>query len=168
MRGGDNKGVEMSLHRLAKCRPLLHLLRDGPPKLKKSLLEGADQNLILSLCDICLNILNGNIQISSQSKKALRKYRFRIRALANGTDSRSAGGSSGSGGAGKRKGVLARQRGQTGRGASTDTDWKRKKKFLVQRGSGPFLTALISTALGGVVGKYVGHLLTPGPPTHSE
>lgn len=165
----DLAAVEASLHRLAKCQPRLLLLRDGSPQIKKQLMKDADKDFILSLCELSANILNGNIELTPQSRESLRRYRVRLRQLARAilTTSRRTPRSSARA---SRRSTTQRGGGEGGGGgralrvrSAGGFEWQRHKRDLVlQRGSGPFLTALVSSALGGIVGKIVSNLV-PAP-----
>ena len=67
--------------RLKKNLGLLNQLYKAKPKLRKAVLECADKDTIHCLCECCYNILNGNIPLSPQHKKALSRYRKDIRFL---------------------------------------------------------------------------------------
>lgn len=56
----------------------LHVLSKSSPTQRKALLRTANKDQILSLCEVCLNVLAGNIPIQ---KKNLYKYRHAIRKL---------------------------------------------------------------------------------------
>ncbi|KAJ8018732.1 hypothetical protein HOLleu_43117 [Holothuria leucospilota] len=61
--------------------PLLHCLARGrniPDILKK-----ADRNLILCLCECALNVLYGNVPLTENQKKTLKRYRRTLRLLAD-------------------------------------------------------------------------------------
>lgn len=123
-----------SLENLANCKPYLQVLAHSSPRVQKAILKNGDKDLILSLCDLALNIINGNIEMNSQSLDRLRKHKTLLRDLA----------------------YPCKGRHQTGRGGPS-VEWKRKKEYLVQRGSGAFLSALITSALGGLIGKVIGN-----------
>lgn len=145
--------MDTTLARLAKCQHYLHVLKSSPKSVQKAILEKADKDLVISLCEICINILNGNIELTAQSLASLRKYRNLVRGLAcvNRPASQSGRGRQQGGGAHRSKSI------QYGRVSAAD--WKRKRRYLVQEGKGAFLTALLTSALGGAVGKLVGNFV---------
>lgn len=57
----------------------LNILSRSSPAQKKALLRTANKGQILSLCEICLNVLSGNVPVSV---KKLRKYRNVLRRVA--------------------------------------------------------------------------------------
>lgn len=124
---------------LAKYKHYLHVLRDSPSSAQKVILKHADKKLILAICEICLNILNANIQLSAQSRRVLERYKNVLRDLAYPQKSQTGSGVKGKGGKGTSGACL-----------------ERKRTILLQKGNGAFLTTLISSALAGIVGKLVG------------
>jgi len=147
-----------SLEKLAKYRHHLHVLGSSPPSMQKAILKHADKDLVISLVEIFLNILSGNLAISAQSHRVLERYKTLLRRLAyegvgkTGRPSstqrgRGSGGRGGGGGAGRK-------------GKPKEAEWVRKKRaYIVQKGCGAFLTSLITSALGGIVGKVIGQAL---------
>ena len=67
--------------RLKKHIDELKVLKKAKPKLRKSILKAADNQLIHCLCECCHNVLNGNVELSAKQKKALQKHRRRLREL---------------------------------------------------------------------------------------
>lgn len=57
----------------------LNILSRSSPAQKKALLRTANKGQILSLCEICLNVLSGNVPVPV---KKLRKYRNVLRRVA--------------------------------------------------------------------------------------
>lgn len=153
--------VVSSLEKLARCKPYLQVLANTNSSVQKEILKTGDKDLILSICNLCLNIINGNIQLSAQSLDRLRKYKTVLRKLAYPTEAR--GVVRNQSGRGKKKGgkqILQK---------FDEGDWKRKKKYLVQKGNGAFLSTLITSALGGIIGKAVGNIVSRrGHSTHGK
>lgn len=156
------------LEELAKYKHHLLVLRDSPPKVQKALLKSADFRLIQGIAELALNILNSNLTISAQSRQALERYKTELRHLAydTGYTVRKASKK-------KKKGkeVRGHQRGAgssissssrlvSPEAAARDAVWEKKRNYLVQQGSGAFLSTLITSALGGIVGKIISHSLT--------
>ena len=69
------------MKRLRKHANMLKVLSTASPKLKKSIIQGADKDLITSLCDCANNILKGNVPLSAKQKSALRRYKQSLRTL---------------------------------------------------------------------------------------
>lgn len=137
----------MGLDNLKRYQHHLHVLRDGTPNLRKALLAQADKELIIALVEICINILNGNLQLPPRVIENLRKYKSTIRALASR--------------GGKSSGVASKN--QLGGGSMNKrlSDLNVKRKLLVQRGGGAFLTTLLTTVLAGVVGRVISNTISP-------
>lgn len=57
----------------------LNILSRSSPAQKRALLRTANKGQILSLCEICLNVLSGNIPVPV---KKLQKYRNALRRVA--------------------------------------------------------------------------------------
>lgn len=165
----DMNSATNALENLLMCKHSLYVLRDSPAAVQKEILKHADETLILAISELALNILNGNLKIDPQCLSELRKYKTSLRALAypsavsniaHGKESEN------------RKGARSRVAVQSGRGSSKvkgrdknkkakkpSSEWKKKRRYLVQKGGGVFLTSLISSALGGLVGKVVSNLV---------
>lgn len=62
---------------------LLEFLKVAPPKICKIILENADNNLVLAICEICLNFCQGNIKCHRQCYNKLKKFKRPIYKLAN-------------------------------------------------------------------------------------
>lgn len=62
---------------------LLKVLANSNPKLRKSILQKASVGLLRSLCECCLNVLNGNVKLSSHQKRKLSRHRNKLRTLAD-------------------------------------------------------------------------------------
>lgn len=58
---------------------LLHL----NSKQQKQIISSADKDTILSICEIALNILHGNVDLSDSQKQKLYKYRQYLRKLSS-------------------------------------------------------------------------------------
>ena len=61
---------------------VLHVLRKAAPKLRRSILKTADPKIIKLLSECSLNVLRGNVKVSSCTKKKLQKYKKALRTLA--------------------------------------------------------------------------------------
>lgn len=155
-----------SLDNLVRFKHHLHVLRDSSPKVQKALLKHADENLVRVLIELCLNILNGNLALTDQSRQVLARYKSILRELVYAHKPSSS--SSSSSRATVRRNSNPRQRGRGGGSSSSsggkggkEEPWVRKKRnYLVQKGCGAFLTTLITSALGGIVGKIISNSLS--------
>ena len=70
-----------SLNNIYNHSDLLKILAYSKDKYKKAILEKADKNLILAICDIIYNILNGNVYIDTVTKDKLKKHKFLLRKI---------------------------------------------------------------------------------------
>ena len=59
----------------------LHLLKGAAPKLRKTIILNGDKQLVNSICECVLNVLNGNIELSSCVKRKLRKHKNVLRKV---------------------------------------------------------------------------------------
>ena len=64
---------------LRKNYHFLHVLARSRPSQKKALLQSANNVQIKSICEVCLNVLYGNVPVN---RKKLKKYKNVLRALA--------------------------------------------------------------------------------------
>ena len=62
---------------------LLQAIAEGHPQVVKTILRGADNDLIKCLAECALNLLRGNIVLTPEEKKKLIKYRHKIRTIAD-------------------------------------------------------------------------------------
>ena len=63
------------------CLQMLNTTRNA--KLRKSILEYADAELISALCECAHNILRGTIRLTPKEKVRLRKYTSDLRTIVN-------------------------------------------------------------------------------------
>ena len=68
---------------LKKHAHVLKTMSRLKPKALKGVIHSAKPDLIYVLCDICHNILRGNVNLSPLHKKRLKVHRHRLRTLAN-------------------------------------------------------------------------------------
>lgn len=68
------------MNRVRRHVHLLHLLSSASPQQRKAILRTANKEQIKSICEICQNLLSGNIPVSI---KKLRTHRKIIRQLAD-------------------------------------------------------------------------------------
>ena len=62
---------------------LLKVLAECSPELRKSILQSASNSLLTSLCECCLNVLNGNVRLTSHQKRKLVRHKHKLRTLAD-------------------------------------------------------------------------------------
>lgn len=109
---------QTKLSRIKRNLPILRTLKTCNIKLRKSILKTCEQDTIKALLELAINVLNGNLQISSVHKQKLQSYKNKIRKL-----------------------------------ASRKTNFKVKRKILIQEGKGVLIPTLISSLLMSAVGK---------------
>lgn len=68
-------------HTVREHFPLLEYLLKCKRKPQTAELLLKDKGLFKSLCEICLNILNGNLKMRGKDKEKLKKYKKTIRHL---------------------------------------------------------------------------------------
>ena len=61
----------------------LHVLKDARPKLRRAILANSDGELINSVGECALNVLQGNVKLSNCKKRKLRKFRRQLRTVAD-------------------------------------------------------------------------------------
>ena len=71
------------MKRLKKNKHLLYALKSAKPKLRSAIVKTADEELIKTICDCCLNTLNGNHKVNNSLKRKLIKHRNTLRSLAS-------------------------------------------------------------------------------------
>ena len=68
--------------RVKTHQALLHVLQSAKPNLRKAILQESDRALIYTICEICENLLLGNIKLTDEQRKKLKRYRDDLRRLA--------------------------------------------------------------------------------------
>ena len=69
--------------RLKKNVPMLKILQYAKPSLVKQVLKQSDNELLSVLCECCLNVLRGNVPLSTYQKKRLKFFKKTLRAAAD-------------------------------------------------------------------------------------
>jgi hypothetical protein len=69
------------MKRLKTHKHLLHVLKNATPKVRKVIIQGADDDLIKALVECVINTLNGNHKVSTGVKGKLGKFRNCLRKL---------------------------------------------------------------------------------------
>ena len=59
----------------------LHVLKNARRKLRKEIVSNCNKDLLNSICECVLNVLNGNLRISDSTKRKLRNFRTSLRSL---------------------------------------------------------------------------------------
>lgn len=67
---------------LKKHTAVLQVLRSAKPGLRKAILKESDRALVFAICEICDNLLAGNVPLSAAHKSKLKRYRNDLRRLA--------------------------------------------------------------------------------------
>lgn len=71
----------MSSDLLSDNRYILLALQSNNKKLVRDILKNADAKLIKTICEIIYNILQGNVELTSDVKRALERYKKQLRCL---------------------------------------------------------------------------------------
>lgn len=69
------------MKRLKDHKHILYVLKNCNPEVRKSILKTASPELIKTLCEMCINTLNGNTKITPGYKKKLKTYKSSLRKL---------------------------------------------------------------------------------------
>ena len=69
--------------RLKRNLDLLRVLRKSTPPQRKAILKNYGKDLILCICEIIDNLLQGTVRLSPAQKKTLSKHKSILRQLAN-------------------------------------------------------------------------------------
>ena len=73
--------VDHSLNNIRLHSDLLKILAYSKSRYQKAIINTADKNLILAICDIIFNILHGNVNIDADTKNKLQKHKLFLRRL---------------------------------------------------------------------------------------
>ena len=71
----------MCSKRIRENYHLLATLCECKSKVRKAILAEADKDLVQSICECALNVLNGNVTISKQNMDKLKRYKSTLRLL---------------------------------------------------------------------------------------
>ena len=63
-------------------RAVLQVLQSAKPNLRKAILRESDKALVYAICEICDNLLLGNIPLTTAQKSKLKRYRNDLRRMA--------------------------------------------------------------------------------------
>lgn len=73
----------MSTTIIRQCEPFLQMLAGSTPKRRKVLLKDSTMNEVKSVCEVCLNIIRGNIPLNEKQRRKLRRKKWVLRDLAD-------------------------------------------------------------------------------------
>ncbi len=59
----------------------LQVLKNPRAKLRKAIVSNCNKDILNSICECVLNVLNDNIRISDCTKRKLRKFKTSLRSL---------------------------------------------------------------------------------------
>ena len=65
-----------------RALPLLKVLVDATPKLKKAIIKHAPPDLVTAISEIVLNLIKGVIKLTAHQKKRLSRYKKELHGLA--------------------------------------------------------------------------------------
>lgn len=69
--------------RLCRNLPLLKLLYKATPKQRRAILQSSSDELILTLCEVALNVLHGTIPLTANQHQKLKKRKKEIKITAD-------------------------------------------------------------------------------------
>jgi len=61
----------------------LHVLRTAEPKLRKAIISNCNKDLVTSISECILNVLNGDVKLAGCNTRKLRKHKVTLRNLAD-------------------------------------------------------------------------------------
>jgi len=61
----------------------LKLIRKASPSFQKVILKNSNSDFVKCLCEVCINVLNGNINLKKDEKLKLKKHKKLLRYLSN-------------------------------------------------------------------------------------
>lgn len=70
-----------SIDNIINHSDLLKILANSKLRYKKAILEKADKNFIISICDIIFNLLQGNVNLTDKEKTELKKHKSFLRKI---------------------------------------------------------------------------------------
>lgn len=68
---------------IRRCRHFLQVLKTANPSLRKAIVRHASKDVIRAISEICLNTLNGNLNLNTKKKNLLKPYKKVLRQLAS-------------------------------------------------------------------------------------
>jgi hypothetical protein len=73
----------MAHERLKRNIDYIRVLAKSKPKQRKAIINTADKDLIICLCECILNLLSGNIEVDSDTLNKLNSHKRNLRTLAD-------------------------------------------------------------------------------------
>ena len=70
-------------NRLRRNLPALTALYRGSTQQRRNILQSASKDLILTFCEIALNVLRGNVPLTAEQFKKLKKLKTKIKLCAD-------------------------------------------------------------------------------------
>ena len=64
---------------------LLRIIFNAKPELRNAMLKNADKELVRTICECVLNIINGNVNVDDINKKKLAKHKCLLRKIVKKT-----------------------------------------------------------------------------------
>jgi hypothetical protein len=61
---------------------ILQTLQQTRPRERATILEGVDSDIIRALCDMCLNVLRGNVPLTTSQMQRLKRHKQTLRSMA--------------------------------------------------------------------------------------
>ena len=71
------------MKRLRSNYHALHVQKAATPKLRKAIVSNCDSELVNSICECVLNVLNGNVKLSGCVTRKLRKHKTVLHKVAD-------------------------------------------------------------------------------------
>jgi len=71
------------MKRIRSNYSILELLKTAKPKLRKAILLNCGPDLLKSVGECALNVLRGNVRLTSCSRRKVRKHRGQLREIAD-------------------------------------------------------------------------------------
>ena len=66
---------------------VLRIILNAKPELRKAMLKNADKELVRTICECVLNIINGNVKVDEKQRKKLKKHKCLLRKIVKRTGS---------------------------------------------------------------------------------
>ena len=71
------------MRRIKAIHHALHVLKNARPKFRKPIVSNCNKDLLYSISEYVLNVLNGNIRVSDCAKRKLKRFKSSLRLLGN-------------------------------------------------------------------------------------
>jgi hypothetical protein len=70
-----------SLQNIQSHKELIQVLANSKPRYRKAILKAADKKLVMTICDIIYNLLQGNVKLSESETFKLRSNKKFLRKI---------------------------------------------------------------------------------------